>query len=189
MALTKLNYTGQGTIPIANIPTITAKMPAGSVLQTFSTFYTGLATASANQSPVDVSGFSVAITPSSTSSKILVSVDVYFGFDTADPYPYVLLLRNGTSIGTGTTPAGNRIATFLSGANVDGDNSNTSQYKWIPASRTYLDSPSSTSEVIYKIQLGNGHSSVGFINRQGNTDNQGYIQSPASGITVQEIKV
>jgi len=35
MALTKLNYTGQGTIPIAKIPNITgAKMPAGSVVQT-----------------------------------------------------------------------------------------------------------------------------------------------------------
>ena len=175
MALTKLNSAS-----------VIERLPIGSVLQTFSTHYTGLA--SSTTSLADVSGFSVAITPSSTSNKILVTVDVYFGFDTGDPYPYVLLLRNGTSIGTGGTPEGNRIATFLSGANVDGDANSTSQYKWIPASRTYLDNPTSTSELTYKIQFANGHINTGYINRQGSNTNNGYIQSPASGITVQEIK-
>ena len=168
----------------------TVDLPTGSVLQVINTFYVGTV-ASSSTTPADVTGFSAVITPSSTSSKILVNVSTYFGFDTGDPYPYILLLRNGTSIAVGTTTGGsNRVATFLSGANVSGNDSTTSQYKWIPASKMYLDSPSSTSELTYKIQFANGYtsgSSTAYLNRQGSADDNGYIQSPGSTITLMEI--
>ena len=80
MALTKLNYTGQGTIPIASIPILTgANMPAKSVLQSITTtdgtaaIYTS--TDSANPKTV-ISG---SITPSATNSKILITGFIQIG--------------------------------------------------------------------------------------------------------------
>ena len=70
MALTKLNYTGQGTIPIASIPTITgAKMPTGSVLQTVSNTFTGVNTF--NNETADT-GLSCAITPTESNSLLRI---------------------------------------------------------------------------------------------------------------------
>ena len=70
MALTKLNYTGQGVVPIAQIPTMThAKMPTGSVLQTLYARGSSGHSNGVEESWIDV--VSLAITPSSTSSKIL----------------------------------------------------------------------------------------------------------------------
>ena len=70
MTLTKLNYTGQGTIP----PT---KLPTNSVLQVISTTKTDTQTITGS-SFVDITGLSATITPSSTSSKILISINVSF---------------------------------------------------------------------------------------------------------------
>jgi hypothetical protein len=81
MALTKLNYTGQGTIPdsslptipISKIPTITgAKMPSNSILQVKETTWINKVTVS--NATWTTTGHSVSITPFATSSKIYLSV-------------------------------------------------------------------------------------------------------------------
>jgi hypothetical protein len=154
----------------------------GKVLQVVSTDYTSTFS-SASTTPVDVSGFSATITPSSASSKILVLVTVYFGFAN-DTYPYVLLLRNGTSVSVGTTATGSRINTFLSGT---GTNSATTTYRMDAASKCILDSPNTTSAVLYKIQFASPYSGTGYINRQGTDDNAAYTQRPTSTITLMEI--
>jgi len=75
MALTKLNYTGQGTIPIASIPTITrAKMPTGAVLQVKEGIFNTQIDLTSSYSN---SGLSVSITPTSSSSKIFVITNVH----------------------------------------------------------------------------------------------------------------
>ena len=156
---------------------------AGRVLQVVSTNYTAAAS-STSATPADVSGFAATITPSSTSSTILVMVSVAFGF-AADAYPYVLLKRNGTSIGVGTQASGSQINTFLSGtATAIG----TLPYRFHQFSKDYEDSPSSTSALTYQIALASpyaGH--AGYINRQSATTNAVYIQFPTSSITLMEI--
>jgi hypothetical protein len=172
------------TIPAVN-STLDTLARSGNVLQVVSTNYTS-AFSSTSATPVDVADFSATITPSSLTSKILVFVTVYFGFAN-DTYPYVLLLRNGVSIGAGTTATGSQINTFLTGT---GTNTGVTIYRMESTSKCILDSPNTTSPILYKIQFANPYqivSNVAYINRQNSTDNGPYIQRPSSSITLMEI--
>mgnify|MGYP003655083778 CR=1 FL=1 len=153
---------------------------AGKVLQVVQTVKTDTFTTN-SQTPVDVTGLSVAITPSSTSSKILISVNVFIG-GASNRYPYLLLLRGSTSIGLGSGASGSRINTFISTHLAD-------TYKMHGISNQFLDSPATTSATTYKIQLTqpyeSGHNA--HINRQDQTTDAVYTQFPSSNITVTEI--
>jgi hypothetical protein len=168
-----------GQVPDANAP-------SGSVIQISHTTYTGT-TSTTSTTPVDVSGFSASITPISVNSRILISVSVVFGF-VVDAYPYVLLRRNGTSIGTGVTAYGsNRINTFMSGS---ATNIGTMMWRVHQFSRNHLDSPNTTSALTYQIAFASPYAGyAGFINRQANADTIDgvYVQYPASSITLMEI--
>lgn len=170
--------------------TILTNVSTGTILQVIQTNYTGTAS-STSGTPADVSGFSASITPRSATNKILVTVCTSFGFDSdsgGDPYPYILLLRNGTSIGTGVNATGNQINVFLSGPALPGNLDVKSKYKHLPATRMFLDSPATVSALTYKIQLAQPFSGApGYLNRQANTDNNTYIQSVASSITLMEV--
>lgn len=174
------------TLPNATGTLVTTNtMPTGSVLQVVSTDYTGTAS-STSATPADVSGFSATITPSSASNKILVFVSVAFGFNN-DAYPYVLLKRNGTSISVGTSATGTRLNVFLSGTGTADTGSTV--YRFHQASKSYLDSPSSTSALTYQIQLASPYSGyIGYINRVYDGSDASYIQYPTSSITLMEIK-
>jgi len=162
-----------------------SSMPVGSVLQVVSTDYTGLAS-STSATPADVSGFAATITPSSASNKILVFVSVAFGFSN-DSYPYVLLKRNGTSISVGTSATGTRLNVFLSGTGTNAAGSTT--YRFHQASKSFLDSPSSTSALTYQIQFSSPYSGfIAYINRVSDGGDASYVQYPTSSITLMEIK-
>jgi len=137
--------------------------------------------------PVDITGFSASITPTSSSNKILVMVNVLIG-GSRDTYPYILLLRNGTSVGTGTGATGNQINTF-GGAYLT--NAVTATYMANYVSVNWLDSPSTTSSVTYKLQVAspyNGGYGTGiYINRQEDNSNVSPIQYGQSSITLMEI--
>ena len=162
-----------------------AALPAGSVLQVVHTNFTSTAS-STSATPANVSGFSATITPSSASNKILVFVSVQFG-GANEAFGYVLLLRGATSIAVGTSATGSRINTFLSGTIANAAAS--SPYTFNPATKSFLDSPATTSPTTYQIQLATGYNSnAAYINRQGEAaDNAGYIQYPTSSITLMEI--
>tara|TARA_B110000902_G_scaffold26785_1_gene29076 strand:+ start:173 stop:706 length:534 start_codon:yes stop_codon:yes gene_type:complete len=169
-----------GALGIDNI-----KAATGAVLQVVSTTYTGTV-ASTSATPANVTGFSAVITPKSTTSTILVSVSVAFGF-VNDAFPYVLLTRNGVSIGTGVGATGVQINTFLSGpaTNVG---AGAAPYMLRQYSKDYEDSPSSTSQLTYQIQFSSPYGSLAcYINRQAATNNAVYIQHPTSSITLMEI--
>lgn len=179
MAISTINNSGLAA------GTARANWGAGGVLQVVSVDYS-TAFSSTSTTPVDVSGFSAVITPTSATSKILVFVSTYFGFAN-DTYPYILLLRNGTSIGAGTTATGSQINTFLTGT---GTNTATTIYRMDAAAKSYLDSPATTSALTYKIQFANPYqavSNIAYLNRQHATDNTVYVQRPTSSITLMEI--
>jgi hypothetical protein len=162
----------------------TLGQPVGTVLQVVSTNYTGTVS-STSATPVNVSGFSANITPKFNTSKILVLVSVAFGFAN-DAYPYVLLTRNGTSIGTGASATGAQINTFLSGTGTTVPAS--TPFRFHQAAKNFLDSPNTTSALTYQIQFASPYASIaGYINRQGPSDNTVYIQYPSSSITLMEI--
>jgi hypothetical protein len=155
----------------------------GHVVQTKHTTYTGqFSTTSAT--PADVTGFSASITPKFATSLILINVSVAFGFN-IDAYPYVLLLRNGNSIGTGASATGSRINTFLSGA---ATSINSMPYRIHQFARSHEDYPNTTSALTYQIQMASPYLSLAsYINRQHASENAAYIQFPASSITLMEI--
>ena len=91
-------------------------------------------------------GLSASITPSSTSSKILVLVNqsVYNNSSSSIASGSIFLVRGSTTIGsTGNYMLWN--ATYVSGSPQNSE-------LGIPYSITYLDSPSTTSSITYKTQ-------------------------------------
>tara|TARA_S200002703_G_scaffold98410_1_gene85094 strand:+ start:51 stop:644 length:594 start_codon:yes stop_codon:yes gene_type:complete len=141
-------------------------------LDTFSTTST---------SYTDITGLSVAITPSLSSSKVLVMVSMTFsGADPGFRHSFQLL-RGSTSIGGGTT-AGNRVTAIF--GNAVGANNPKGQGM---GGFMYLDSPSTTSETTYKIQGQIESGGTLYVNRAG-TDNDTTSNSRSSStITVMEI--
>ena len=177
-----------GTIANADINSsaaiATSKLGAGAVLQVVSTNKTDtFASSSIGNSFVDVTGLSVSITPSSTSNKILILATINHGVDGIRATA-LKLLRDSTAINIGTA-SGNRPAasTVSIGQNYD---SNRGQVSSI----NFLDSPSTTSAITYKIQVGilEATANVARINTTGADGDFTYIGRSASTITVMEIK-
>jgi hypothetical protein len=157
----------------------------GAVLQVVSTTKNDAFTTT-SATPVDVTGLSATITPISATSKILASVSIAFGGNN-DIYPYVLLVRNGTSIATGTGATGNQLNVFMGGYFTA---ISSMIFRVHQFSNNFLDSPATTSALTYKIQLANPYqvvSSTAYINRQDNTSDSAFIQFPTSSITLMEI--
>jgi len=130
----------------------------------------------ASTSYTDITGLSVAITPSSTDSKILVLVDVKV--TASSDNVNVALLRGATQIYLGDS-AGNRTRA-MAGGNL------LNQYDILQGGGIYLDSPATTSATTYKLQM-SVSGGTGYVNRNAlDTDNFAYPRT-ASSITVLEV--
>ena len=150
----------------------------GLVLQVVSTTKTDTFTTTSTTF-ADVTGFSVAITPTATSSKILILCTMNWSGDNAAAAAYCKLLRGSTDIFIGDA-AGSRTRVSQAHIASNDDVSGTT-------SLNFLDSPSSTSELTYKVQMAVSASGTGTFNR-GRTDTDNSQNSRgASTITVMEI--
>ena len=155
---------------------------AGQVIQVVQTIKTD-AFSTSSTSMVDITGFSVSITPSSASNKVLVLVNVGI-LSNSIAYGTLINLLRGATVLTSNTSGGS--ADTLDAWNaLGGGGTSLDDRKFGSASLTYLDSPSSTSSLTYKCQLcTNGGSSTGYFNRWAlNTDH-----ASVSSITLMEIK-
>lgn len=127
----------------------------------------------------DITGLSVSITPSATSSKILVTANVTCNAQNGTTQGFMRLVRGSTVIGVGDASS-NRIQATSPLPFVN-------QYSAVSSSFTFLDSPSSTSSLTYKLQVRDENGYAVYVNRsQMDTDNVAggrYI----STITVMEI--
>jgi hypothetical protein len=122
----------------------TAKLPAGSVLQVVSTIKTNTFSTSST-SYVDITGFSVTITPTSSTSKILIMVSATIG-PAANNFAPASLVRNSTLIAQPTTAS-----TFQATLNsYPGDQGGVPQINYVI---NFLDSPATTSATTYKLQM------------------------------------
>jgi len=126
----------------------------------------------------DVTGLSVAITPVSTSSTVLVTVNMWAY--TYSGQGYFKVVRNGSDIGYIGDAASSR--TRAAGCIASG-----STYETWCCQMTYLDSPASTSAQTYKVQVNkNGYAHVEV--NAGHTDDDSATSGRyASSITVMEI--
>jgi len=160
---------------VANLVANAGGGKIGQVVQTVKTN-----TASHNsQSFTDVSGMSVAITPSASNSKIMILVDARMGL-TTNYSAAGRIVRGSTAIYIGDS-AGNRTQGFT-GPNSD---ENRDIHNFVA---TFLDSPNTTSETTYKLQtLTQGSAATIDINRTINDTNNNYDGRFASSITVMEV--
>ena len=155
-----------------------AALPTGSVLQvvqgtpksdTFSTTSTTL---------VDITGLSATITPTSSSSKILVFVDLHIGYSI---YAGVVhLLRGSTKIyaGDGGLSRGGLYSNvYASPGNV-----------LIPVTAVCYDNPATTSATTYKLQTATYGGGTQYVNRTGDDINESTRDGrTVSTITLMEI--
>jgi len=178
---TNTNYTltlptNTGTILTGSSAITASQLPAGSVLQVVQTVKTNIFSSSTATTWVDITGLSVSITPRSASNKILVMAQMSQGRQTGGWWMAYRLVRDSTAIFVGDT-AGSRTSATVVGSP---DNPNG-----VPI--TYLDSPSTTSSVTYKVQLFFGGDTA-IINYTTTTDtNTNTNYRMASSITVMEI--
>jgi len=180
-----LTLDGNGTMTVGNgdITGITrgaiesTAIGAGAVLQVVSTTLT-TAFSTTSGSMVDVTGLSLSITPTSASSKVLVTVNLSMTQGSGGVVILYQMVRGSTAIGIGTTGGANFNVT---GAIYSGDAS-TNQNFIYPSSQL-LDSPATTSATTYKVQiLSNTPGTTVYINKRSDT----YV-SAISTITAMEI--
>ena len=129
----------------------------------------------------DISGLSQAITPSATTSKILVLFTVNATADTQD-HVGIRLVRGSTDIFIGTdSDAGQNVSA--------GYRAGTAEENYHPANLCgqFLDSPSTTSETTYKIQAASNDEF--FINRPHDNTGTTNMQRPhtSSSLTLIEV--
>ena len=165
-------------------------LPSGTILQVVQAVKTDTTTLSTITQGTfsDVSGLSATITPSSSSSKILVLTKLQMSTAQANIQSGVAyrILRDSTAIGLGDA---NGSRTRLTGNIIVASSDNNNQISGL--SDFFLDSPGTTSAVTYKIQAGNVVATGGavtlYINRTANNVNVVEVSSPISSITLMEV--
>ena len=169
--------TGSGTLAVGD---------TGKILQVVSTTKTDTASfASANTSNfTDISGLSVSITPSSTSSKILVVATVAAAVGTGSLH--VRLARDSTGLAVGDSSS-NRLSSTMSRRSA----SSIYNLEITPMSFNFLDSPNTTSATTYKVQAtaGSTYDTTVYVNRSSGDNDYSYGARVASTITVMEVAV
>ena len=171
-----------GSIDTAHIAAnqiTSAIMPAGSVLQVLEYKKTTFLSQASNSAWADISGFSLAITPAATSSKILVLVNIT---GNTSNLSYVRVVRGSTAVGVGTESSG-QINSTLAPFNRAGDTNTGGGH----ASAVFLDSPSSTSATTYKLQLYCETSNTFYMNRSADNPANDTGWNPISSLILVEV--
>ena len=152
-------------------------LPSGSILQVHQASSSTNVENSSN-AYVDLTGVSQAITPSSTSNKVLIHFSIQFNINTAsinndDSWGGFRLLRDSTTIFNPISDSsGNR--PFEIGMSQQGVNSSRQLRNRF--NFTFLDSPSSTSSLTYKVQSRNYQTHSIKVNEASNQNGTSFIQ-------------
>ena len=129
-----------------------------------------------------ISGCTVDITPSATSSKVFVMISLCSGVNGAS-YGFFKLYRDSTVIGSGSDSS-NRIGCNFSISQNDGDNTSDGVKQ---VNYQYLDSPSSTSALTYTVQASTFSNSTITYNKTPDNSDNGRTAQGSSTITVLEV--
>ena len=162
-------------VPVGGLPSGSN----GGIIQVKQTVKTDSFT-STSTSLVDITGFSVTITPSSNSNKILIYVSIGICSNSQASATCFALLRGSTNLISNTS--GGFADTSNCFASTGGGGTSDNERKTLSPSIMFLDSPSTTSATTYKVQMLTS-AGTGFFNQWGqNTD-----QAAVSTITVMEV--
>ena len=165
-------------IPVAGVPT----GGGGGIIQTVQTIKTDTASFTIpTQGVYDYTGFSASITPTSSTSKILVSIMLNDGISSSISMAFILRC-NGSDVLVGDQDGSNRPRVTASYHNEQPDFS-------VTKSLTVLHSPNSTSQQTYNLAFRTNSSSnrTHYINRSdGSSDNYTNFRG-VSTIILQEV--
>ena len=164
------------------------KMPTGSVIQTVQTVLTStvaIGSIAQGAESGNVSGFTRTITPSSTSNKVLVIINAGIGNGTLDQSGTITLYRDDSKVTAFVGDAASNRKRTSTGNMSSGNPRDISQL-----TLTFLDSPSSTSELTYSIRVSHneGASQSLYLNRSADDNDANYASRMASAMILQEIK-
>ena len=162
-------------IPTAGVPT----GGGGGIIQVKSTTKTDGNFSTSSSSYVDVTGLSVSITPKRSDSKILIFANLH-GVGDSSTQAYFRFMRDSTAICVGTS-VGNRVSATLGSMYEDQTNDTNS------CSQHFLDSPSTTSSVTYKIQARTQGDGTLYLNRSSGDANDATSGRFTSTLTVMEV--
>jgi hypothetical protein len=149
----------------------------GKVLQVVQTVKTD-STSTSSATAVSITGLSVSITPSSSSSKILITASVYIGHTNGQRRQELYLTGGGSAAYKGD------VNSTLKRAASAACNRTADAYGMHGHTLSYLDSPATTSAITYQVQWSTEGATM-YLNRPGTIDANG--SSTASTITVMEI--
>ena len=178
MALSKIDAANflTGTIPQGNVANaslgavtaLPAAIPTGKILQTVQTVKLDIFSTTNNYNNfTDITGFSVAITPSSSSNKVLIIAQI--SGSVTGTTQFFNLLRGSTTIFQPSS------GSFKSTVAADGMNTPH-------VTISFLDSPSTTSATTYKVQTA-AQSGTCYVNRRNDSDTHTFTSS----ITAMEV--
>ena len=180
---------GTGTIALQNqLSGMTStSMPTGSVIQTLSSTYTGQASGTTNAWTLPHADCSLTITPSSSTNKILITVNSYMS-SAGNAWAGIGLFKDGTHIAQ-NAETDNQIATS-GGTGYITQTYNTHYPHVIQATPfSYYDISGSTSAIVYQFRV-RARNSGGFwgVNRTVSGASDDANMAPTSTITLMEIK-
>ena len=152
----------------------------GKVLQVISAVKTDTFSSSAASGVyADITGLSVTVTPSASTSKIFIVVSSQIATQTGTNRAVVRLVRGSTAIDIGDA-AGSRIQASSAVYSNISDSIESSAL-------SFLDSPSTTSATTYKVQIAMLSSGTVFVNRSASDGDSTVTPRVASTITIMEI--
>ena len=152
---------------------------SGGIVQVKSVTKTDGDFSTSSTSYTDVTGLSVSITPTRSDSKILIFANLH-GVGDSSTQAYFRFMRDSTAICVGTS-VGSRVAATLGSMYEDQTNDTNS------CSQHFLDSPSTTSSVTYKIQARTQGSGTLYLNRSAGDANDSTSGRFTSTLTVMEV--
>ena len=187
MSTLKTNTIQAATGTIVSIANGTTFAPTGHVIQTVQTSMGDRLAIATGGNFTKITGFEAAITPSSTSSKILVQPNVniagHGSYYTVGIRLYVNDAHLSDASANDALYGSNDLGCFMEvGAQ---QWSNFTRYQ---ATSQFLHSPNSTSQQTYSLYVADGRdNSTVYVNRQHYQTNQDYMYSTKSYFTLMEI--
>jgi hypothetical protein len=155
-----------------------SSLPAGCVLQVLQTVKSDTFVGTSNGAEMSITGLAATITPTSATSKILITAQIMFcAIDTTYGGWFK---RNGTNIGLGDASGSRQRVTIGMAKITDLNQTNTFIYN-------YLDTPATTGAVTYQFWTINDNAVNLFINRSSNDLDNSTGKRGISTITLMEI--
>ena len=174
-----LTSTGAGSPPAFE-----AAAGGGKIGQVVTASKTDTFTLADDVTATDITGLTVDITPVATSSKVLIHFSVMTSTgDTGHTGPAIFLIRESTHISLGDASA-SRVQSTTAPIHEQTDGNAYGQHYCV-----FLDSPSTTSEITYKLQIysATGGDTTSYVNRGRLDTNAAYGLRAASNLVAMEV--